>query len=92
MSYFHERNVRLLMPLDFSHILGAPHECRYELCKRDAPIFYGDDPLEFIGEFLEFIAWCVMVHEDAIMIMFAWSFKKGAKPGALTCPGQYPLL
>ena len=51
------------MPLDFSHIPGALDEFQYELWEIHALIFYGDDPNEFIGEFLEFIAWCDIVHK-----------------------------
>ena len=70
MDYFQERNARLLMLLDFSRIPRAPHECKYELWERHAPIFYGDDPIEFISEFLEFIAWHNIFHEDVMMTMF----------------------
>ena len=79
MDYFHERNARLLIPLYFSCILGAPQECQHEIWEIHAPIFYGNDPVEFIGEFLEFIAWGNIIHEDVMMTMFAWYLKKGAR-------------
>ena len=79
MDYFHQRNSRLLVPLDFSCIPEAPHECQYELWKRHAPIFYGDDPNEFIVEFLRFVLWHNIVYENVMMTMFAWSLEKGVK-------------
>ena len=77
------------MPLDFSRIPGAPHECQYELWESIAPIFYGDEPIEFIGEFLEFIVWHNIAHEDVMMTMFSWSLKKDAKTWYLNLPLGY---
>ena len=74
------------MPLDFSCIPEAPHECQYELWGRHATIFYGNDPVEFISEFLEFVAWHNIVYEDAMMTMFAWSLKKSARTWYLNLP------
>lgn len=79
MDDVHERNARLLLPLDFLCILRAPHECQYELWERRAPIFYGDELVELIGGFLKFDAWHTIVHEDIMMTMFAWSLKKTAR-------------
>lgn len=68
------------MPLDFSHISRAPHECQYELWERHAPIFYGDDPIEFIVEFLIFVLWHNIAYEDVLVTIFAQSWEKGARP------------
>ena len=59
------------MPLDFSHIPGTLDEFQYELWEIHSPIFYGDYLVEFISEFLEFITWCNIVHEDVMITMFS---------------------
>lgn len=75
------------VPLDFSCILGAlVHECQYDLQKARTPIFYGDEPLEFIVEFLEFIVWQNVIHEEEIMKMFELSMSKRAKTCYLNIP------
>lgn len=54
--------------------------------KAHALIFYGDDPLEFIVEFLEFILWQNVVYEEKIMKMFTLSMSKRAKTWYLKLP------
>ena len=55
MYYFHEKYTKLLVPLYLYFSLGAPHEFQYGLLKACALILYGEVPLEFVVEFLEFI-------------------------------------
>ena len=59
--------------MDFSCILGFPHECQYDLWERHSLVFYGEDSIEFIAKFIYFVKRQNLVHEDMIMKMFSFS-------------------
>ena len=81
-----QRFSNLFSPLYFSHVPGTPHKFQYYLWKVHAPIFYGENPLEFITEFLEFIVWKNVIYEEEIMKIFSWSMRKQAKKWYLNLP------
>lgn len=81
---FFRKFANLFSPLEC--VLGAPHECQYDLWKARAPIFYGEDPLKFIVESLEFIVRQNVIYDEEIMKMFSWSMSKQEKEWYVNLP------
>ena len=70
---------KLLMPLYFSCISSSPHECQYDLWKAHTSLFYGEESIAFIAEFIDFVERHNVIYEDVIMRIFALSMDKHAR-------------